>query len=125
MAGIKGRVTATAMALGLGLGLAGVPAATADEGRDPVQLGLDDVLGGLTKIVGDVEHADPGAVPTVVEELVAGLLGADVIGGGDVGEGGTIGGGIGGDEDGLGDEVGFLGGLLHVGSLEDILAGRF
>lgn len=127
MAGIKRRVTATAVALGLGLVLVGAPGAAADGGGDdgPVQLGLDDLLGGLDKIVGDVENADPGAAPTVVEELVDGFMGADIIGGDGVGEDGRIGGGIGGEEDGVGSELDLLGSLLHVGSLEDLLAGRF
>ena len=120
------RLTAAAVALGLGLVVAAVSPAIANEGDDePVQLGLLGILGELPKIVGDIENADPGAVPTVVEALVDGFLGADIVGGGDVGEDGSIGGGAGGDEDGLGSELGLLGSLLHIGSLEDLLAGRF
>jgi hypothetical protein len=109
------------VALGLGLVVPGVSPAIATEGdAEPVQLGLEGILGELPEIVGDIENADPGAVPTVVETLVDGFLGADIVGGGDVGEDGSIG----GDEDGLGSELGLLGSLLHVGSLEDLLAGR-
>ena len=120
------RLIAAAVALGFGLVAAAAvsPAIATEGGDEPVQLGVEGILGELPQIVGYIENADPGATPTVVEALVDGFLGADIVGGGDVGEDGRIGGGAGGDEDGLGSELGLLGGLLHIGSLEDVLAGR-
>lgn len=94
-------------------------AARAADGQ-PVDTGLDQILAEVPNILGDVTNADPGAVPTVLQELLAGFLGADIIGGGDVGEDGRIGPG----DNVAGGLLSSVGGLLHVGSIGELLAGR-
>jgi hypothetical protein len=91
----------------------------------------DGLLGGL--LASDrMAIMDPtAAVPGVVEGLASeDLLDAPTVGGGDVGEdssvgGGLLGGVLGGGEGGLlGGGGGLLGGLLHVDSILGILGGR-
>ena len=127
--------------LGLGLGVTALAPALADPGLPGRVIDFGDtdriIDNDLPVILGDVEHG-LGAAPGLLGGLLGpagsgGLLGAllggvdelrdaPVVGGGSVGEGSYVGRGVLGGDDGVATPGG-LGGLLHLGSLNSILAG--